>query len=236
MPLVNPIILTATGSSFQITPLPAVGIAVPPVLTFTVATGGATVGATTIPVTIAGSSGITLASTTIANATYIFVGTGLSTNSQIVSVNGDQLATVTSLAVDPLTKALVAGDTFTAYAGTIPLLGLEGANWQAQKQVNSIVLFSSGGWETSAYGRGTSQFSGTLHIPTDPLLAKGQRAITDYLLAEKYVYVERFLPNGDYAAGAAVVTDVSDTTQGDSFININLTLKITGKPVYKRIG
>lgn len=236
MPLTNPIILTSSKASFQITALTTAGAIVPPILTFTVGTGGAAVGATSIPVAITAPTGVTLSSTNIVNGTYFFANVATTANKQVISVSGDQFASVTNLTVDPLTNPLSVGDVFTGYAGCLPLIGLEAANWQLQKTANTIVLLASGGWETSSYGTGSSQFSGTLHIPSAVTLAGGQRTTYQALFNQQYLFVERFLSNGDYVNAVAIVTDLSDTVQGTAFVSVNTTFKVSGYPNYQYLG
>ena len=38
-----------------------------------------------------------------------------------------------------------------------------------------------------------------------------------------YLWVERFLPNGDYSSGRVCVTDASDTASGAGYISVNTT-------------
>jgi hypothetical protein len=232
MALANPILLTSSGATFQLIEL-AKGISIPPALTITVGTA-AVVGATTLAVTITAPAGVTLGSTTIYDGTYIRVGTGA--NRHIVVVNGDQLATVTSLVVEPIEKAIASGAVLTSFAGIRPLIGLEGANMQLQRQALEAVLLASKGWTSRSYSTANFQFSGTLYIPTSNVLADGANKVLDYLIKEKYVYVERFLANGDYRAGVCLVSDASDTVSQANFVQSNVTFSGTGVPVFEYVA
>lgn len=228
MGLPNPVLLNSSGGTFQITEL-AEGQSTPRALIYTVAVGGATAGATEIPVVITAPVGVTLASTTIANGTYILVGTGA--NTQLVIVDGDQPATTTSLDVEPLDKNIAAAVVFNSYAGAIPVIGLEGASKQYQRTSNDVVLLASDGWTSRSYSTGTFQFSGTLYVPVNAGLAIAARLVTKALEEQIYLYVERFAANGDYSAGLCLVTDASDTFNQAALVSVNVTFSGSGVPV-----
>lgn len=230
MSLINPTLLTSNSANFQITVLPK-GLSEPQKLTITLS-AAATKGATSLSVAITAPTGITLGSTTIMNGTYILSG---GSTPQIVVIDGNQLATVTSLAVDPLTQPLASGAVLTTYANSVVAIGLEGANLQLSKEVNQVVLLLAKGWSNKDYSTGSWQFSGNLMIPVNPLYAVAANLIQDALINEKIVYVERFLSNGAYFAGIAIVTDCSDTVTGNQYVSQTVTFQGTGQPIQKQL-
>lgn len=227
MTLPNPTLLTSSGATFQLTPL-ADGEIVPPILTIE-ATAAADIGDTTIPVTITAPVGVTLASTTISNGTYLFFGSGV--NKQLVIVDGDQLGTTTNLAVEPIDKAITIGAEGFSYANSVPLIGLEGANLQFQRSSNEVVLLASGGWQSRAYSTANWTLSGNLYMPIDLSLSEPARQVLDALENEVYLWVERFAINGDYVAGVAMVSDASDQFTGAQFVSMSVTFMGNGAPV-----
>lgn len=230
MSLINPTLLTSNAANFQITPLQK-GQSEPPKLTITLSTP-AVKGATSLSVAITAPTGVTLGTTTIMNGTYILSG---GNTPQIVVIDGDQLATVTSLNVDPLAQALASGAVLTTYAGSLVVIGLEAANLQLQKEVNQVVLLSSKGWSNKDYSTGSWQYSGNLMIPVNPSYATGAALVQDALITEKIVYVERILSNGSYLAGVAIVTDCSDTVSGNQYVSQSVTFQGSGQPVKKQL-
>jgi len=230
MSLINPTLLTSNSSTFQLTELPR-GLSEPPKLTLTT-TAPAVKGASTLPVAITAPAGLNLANVTMMNGTYILVN---GSSGQIIIIDGDQLATVTELSVDPMAQALPAGAVLTTYANSMVLIGLEAANLQLQKEVNQVVLLSSKGWSNKDYSTGSWQFSGNLMIPVATIYARGAALVQDSLINETILWVERILSNGSYMAGIAIVTDCSDTVSGNAYVSQSVTFQGSGRPVKKTL-
>lgn len=225
-------LLVSTGATAQATLL-ASGQSVPPILTITLSSA-AVVGATSLAVAITAPTGVTLSSTTIANGTYLLAGTGAT--AQLVIVDADVLGTVTSLPIEPLKKALATGTVIKAYAGCFPMIGLENANGGITKTNNTVVLLSQAGWNNNDYSVGSWQVSGTMYTPINALYAASVFAIGKAMVDETYVYIERFLANGEYLAGQAIITDFSDTVQGAGYVSRAVTFMGTGRPVIKSLA
>lgn len=225
-------LLVATGATAQATLLTS-GASVPPILTITLS-AALVVGATTLAVTITAPGGVTLSSTTIANGTYLLAGTGVT--AQIIVVAADTLGTATSIPIEPARKALSSGTTIQAYAGCFPMIGLENANGGITKTNNTVVLLSQAGWNNNDYSVGSWQVSGTMYTPINALYAASVFAIGKALVDETYVYIERFLANGEYLAGQAIITDFSDTVQGAGYVSRAVTFMGTGRPVIKSLA
>lgn len=218
MPLINPALATSTGTSFQITPL-AKGQNTPKKISFT-ASALTEVAATTptdnLVVTTTMPSGTTTA--------VVKAGTYLKAAEQNLVVTNDTTVTssTTSLIIDAV-AVNIAAQTLTTYVGSYPVIGLEAASRQLQKQTNQVVLLTSNGWQSSGYSQGSFSFSGTLYYPTNATDAASAYAVVNALLNETYLWIERFLPNNEYSAGRALVTDASDTAQGSGFISVSVT-------------
>jgi hypothetical protein len=225
-------LLVATGATAQATLLTS-GASVPPILTITLS-AAAIVGATSLAVVITAPVGVTLASTTIANGTYLLAGTGVS--AQIVVVATDTLATATALPIEPLRKALTSATVIQAYAGCFPMIGLENANGGVTKTNNTVVLLSQAGWNNNDYSVGSWEISGTMYTPINQLYAASVFAIGKALVDETYIYIERFLANGEYLAGQAIITDFSDTVQSAGYVSRAVKFMGTGRPVVKSLA
>jgi hypothetical protein len=225
-------LLVSTGATAQATLLLA-GASVPPILTITLS-AAAVVGATSLSVTITAPPSVTQISTVIANGTYLLAGTGA--NAQVVVVSTDTLANATSLPVEPLRKALLTGTVIQAYAGCFPMIGLENANGGITKTNNTVVLLSQSGWNNNDYSVGSWQFSGTMYTPINALYASSVFAIGKAIVDETYIYIERFLANGEYLAGQAIITDFSDTVQGAGYVSRAVTFMGTGRPIIKSLA
>jgi hypothetical protein len=226
-------LLIATGATSQFTLLSA-GASVPPILNITTS-AAAVVGATSIPVVITNpGGGAVLATSTIANGTYLLAGTGVT--AQIVIISTDVFANVTALPVEPLRRALPTGTVIQAYANCLPMIGLENANGGVSKSNNSVVLLSQAGWGNNDYSTGSWEISGTLYTPINQLYATSVFAIGKALVDETYLYIERFLANGEYLAGQAIVTDFSDTVQSAGYITRAVKFMGTGRPVIKSLA
>lgn len=220
MALVNPQLQTAVGSTCQLALL-AKGALTPPQVVFTA--GATAVGATSVTVTV--DLPATVTTFTIKNGTYLLA------DEQVVIIDGDQTITGTTatLVVDPLEEAITAATIMRTYVGILPVVGLEAANRQLTKETNQAVLLSSRGWQNRAYSTGSWQLSGNLYAPVDRVNGEAARRIVEALIDERFVYVERFLSDGEYSAGLGIVTDASDTVTGASFITRSLTIQGSGK-------
>lgn len=224
MPLINPALQTSTGTSCVITPL-IKGQNLPKKITFAasaITEATATTATDTLTVTTTMPAGTTTA--TIKSGTYIRA------NEQNYIVTNDTTVTsaTTSLVIDAVTVD-GAAQTISTYVGSFPVIGLEAASRQTQKQTNQVVLLTSEGWQNTGYSTGSFSFSGTLYFPTNKADAASANAIVNALLSEQYLWLERFLPNGDYSAGRVCVTDASDTAQGAGYISANVTFTGDGK-------
>ena len=226
MPLINPPLLTSTGTSFQITILPR-GQGAPKKISFAASavTESASTGATdTVTVTTTMPTGVTTAT--------VKAGTYFKANEQNLILTSDTTVTTAtnSLVIDAVSVD-IAAQTITTYANSVPVIGLEAASRELQKQTNQVVLLTSNGWQSTGYSTGSFSFSGTLYIPTNKTDAASANSIINALLNEQYVWVERILPNGDYSAGRVAVTNASDTAQGAGYISIQTTFTGDGQLV-----
>lgn len=226
MSKINPNLLTANGSNFMITVLNK-GQGEPAKLTI-VTLSAAAKGATSLSVVISVPTGYTAADISIVNGTYFVA------DNQIISVDGTIQANATTITVDPLTADLPQSSSFTTYIGSVPLIGLESANLQLQKEVNQVVLLSSKGWSNKDYSTGSWQYSGNLMIPVSTIQAEYGQKIYFALLNEKSLWVERILQNGRYFAGRAIATDASDTVSGNAYVSVSMTLQGSGR-IYQKI-
>lgn len=226
---VNPRLVTARGSQFQITPLLDDELSIPPTVNITV-TEPAAVGDTELTITVLPANNparfyegqILVVAPNTANAQYIYVAAN--------STNGNP-ATIT---VEPLRKAVADNATIASFLG-IPVIGLEAANMQLQTEVNQAVLLANEGWQVTDASTGSFQFSGTCYVPRQAKYKKGVNDMYDAFLNKTNVYVERFLSDGQYNAGIGVITDMSDTVQGSQYITRNLTVQGSNRPVNLRL-
>jgi hypothetical protein len=162
---INPRLVTARGSQFQITPLLNDEASTPTNCTVTV-TVAAVVGATTLTVTVTPASNparfyegqILVFGANTTNAQYVYVAAN--------STDGNP-ATIT---VEPLRKAIAANAVANTFLG-IPVIGLEAANMQLQTEVNQAVLLANEGWQVTDASTGSFQFSGTLYVPRQAMLS-----------------------------------------------------------------
>jgi hypothetical protein len=221
---VNPSLVTALGTQFQIQSLTDQQVTPTPI-TITV-TAAAAVGATSLTVTVTPSSQpkkfyegqILVANPNETAAQYVYVAAN--------STDGNP----TSLTVEPLKKAIAANDVITSFLG-IPVIGLESANMQLQTETNQAVLLANQGWQITDSSTGSFQFDGTLYIPKQNIYNTGAKLVDDALLNKLNIYVERYLPNGEYHAGICVVTNASDTVSGSAYITKQVTFMGSNKPV-----
>lgn len=224
MALINPALLTSTGTSFQVTVLPK-GSNLPKKITFAASAITESAAATptdSVTVTTTLPTGVTTAS--------LKAGTYFRANEQNLILTND--TTVTSSTVSLIVDAVavdVAAQTISTYVGSFPVIGLEAASRQLQKQTNQVVLLTSQGWQNTGYSTGSFSFSGTLYIPTNKSDAASANAIINALINEQYLWVERIMPNGDYSAGRVAVTDASDTAQGAGYVSVNTTFTGDGQ-------
>lgn len=225
---IDPRLVTAGGSQFQISILGETQ-SKPVELTITV-TGAEAIGSTDIECTV----------TPAGNTKKIYAGTVLvvapkTVNAQYLYVTDTTASgNPTVIKVEPIKKAITAATVIKTFAG-IPLIGLDSANMQLQNQTNQAVLLSNDGWQVTDASTGSFQFDGKLMMPKQLEYAVGAYAISDALLEKTGIYVERFLPNGQYDAGVCVVTNASDTVSGAAYIEQNVTLQGSNKPVRLRL-
>lgn len=222
---VNPRLVTARGSQFHVFPFADDESVLPLTKTITV-TAAAVVGATTLTVTVTGT-----ATTDRFYEGQILVAAPKTVNSQYIYVAANSpTATPTTITVEPLRKAIAANAVITSFLG-LPIIGLEAANMQLQSEVNQAVLLANEGWQVTDASTGSFQFSGNLFIPRQSVYLAGVRSLKTAFLSKTNVYVERFLPNGQYNAGVGVITDMSDTVQGSAYVTNNLTIQGSNRPI-----
>lgn len=218
MPLINPALLTSTGTSFQLTTLSR-GQNFPKKISF--AASAVTESASANPTD---SVTVTTTMPTGTTTSIVKAGTYFKANEQNLVLTNDTTVTsaTTSLIVDAV-GVDVAAQTISTYVGSFPVIGLEAASRQLQKQTNQVVLLTSGGWQNTGYSTASFSFSGTMYLPTNKTDAVSANAVINALLNEQYLWVERIMPNGDYSSGRVAVTDASDTAQGAGYVSISVT-------------
>lgn len=221
MSKINPNLLTANSTSFLITVLNREQ-GQPDKLTF-VTLSPAAKGTTSLSVVISVPDGYTAADIPIVNGTFFIA------ENQIITLDGTVQATATTINIDPLNADLPMSSIFTTYINSVPLIGLEAANLQLNREANQTVLLLSNGWINKDYSTGSWQFSGNMLIPVSTVLAAYGQRIKDALLTEKSIWCERILSNGKYFAGRAIATDASDSVTGNAYVTIALTLQGSGK-------
>jgi hypothetical protein len=222
---VNPRLVTARGSQFHVFPFADDESVLPATKTITV-TAAAAVGATSLTVTVTGA-----ATTDRFYEGQILVAAPKTVNSQYVYVAANSANSApATITVEPLRKAIAANAVITSFLG-LPIIGLEAANMQLQSEVNQAVLLANEGWQVTDASTGSFQFSGNLYVPRQAVYLAGFRSLKTAFLNKSNVYVERFLPNGQYNAGVGIITDMSDTVQGSAYVTNNLTIQGSNRPV-----
>lgn len=208
-------LLTATGAEIYVSAVP-VGQCYPPIKTFTVTTAGV-VGDTTLAGTIAPA------------LTTLEAGSRLKFGNQIVKLTADYSGTGT-LAVTALAAAIPV-NTVASFYGGIEILAVESAGISNTRQSNTVTLLSSGGWDTMSPANANWSLAATLYIPKDPLKLVAYNLIKDAYYNAKFVFIERFLTNGESFQAPAMLSSFNDTVTGSGYVQVQVTFNGNSAPI-----
>lgn len=153
-------------------------------------------------------------------------------NPTVLILAEDAAAAATTIAIEPAPGAIVTGLTAKTYA-LLELLGGESAPFQGSTELNQVTLLNSGGWMSKSPSQSQYNFSWTGYIPTDPDAAAGYKMLKNAWFNKRYLYVERYMSNGDMTGGTVVVTAFSDQLQGAQYIQYQCTFEGHEAPVYQ---
>ena len=225
----------------------------------TITTSAAVVaGATSIPVTaltVAIPSGTTLRFGTVTvqttanaaigatalavNAVASAIASGVTAtyrpNPIVVILASDVAAAATSIAIEPAPAAIPTGSTAITYA-LLELLGGESAPFQGSTELNQVTLLNSGGWMSKSASQSQYNFSWTGYIPENSSAAAGYRLLKNAWFNKRYLYVERYMGNGEMTGGTVVITAFSDQVQGAGYVQYQCTFEGHEAPVYTFAG
>lgn len=180
-------------------------------LTASVAVGATTAFVQPMPVTVRKGNRLKFASTTLILAKDALVG-------------------VTSISIEPSTATLVNGSVATTYA-LMELIGGESAPFQGTTEVNQTTQSESGGWISKSGSQSSWSLQWTGYIPVSASVATGYRMLQNAWVNNRYIFIERYLANGDRFAGTAVVSSFSDQLQSAGYVQYQATLEGHNTPV-----
>ncbi len=219
----------ATSSGATTIAVTALGAAVPAATTLKFGnvtvqtTGTAASGATSIPV-----NPVPAAIASGATATY-------RPNPVTIVLAADAPAAATTIAIEPAPAAVTTGLTAITYA-LLELLGGESAPFQGSTELNQVTLLNSGGWMSKSPSQSQYNFSWTGYIPENSAAAAGYRLLKNAWYNKRYLYVERYMSNGEMTGGTVVVTAFSDQVQGAGYVQYQCTFEGHEAPVYAFAG
>lgn len=208
-------LLTATGTEIYISSVP-VGQCYPLIKTFTVTTAGV-IGDTTLAGTIAPA------------LTTLEAGSRLKFGNQIVKLAADYSGTGT-LSILPLAAAIPV-NTVASFYGGIEILAVESAGLSNTRQSNTVTLLSSGGWDTMSPSNANWSLPLTLYVPKDPLKLMAYNLVKDAYYNAKYLFIERFLTNGESFQAPAMLSSFNDTVTGAGYVQVQVTLNGNSAPI-----
>lgn len=212
---------TATGTEVYVSAVP-VGQCYPYTLTFTVTTAGA-IGDRNLTGTSASND------PAVETPPPIAEGTRLKFGSQVVKVTANYPGSGT-LAVTPLVAAIPINTVATFYSG-IEILAIESAGISNTRQSNTVTLLSSGGWDTMSPSNANWSLPVTLYIPKDPLKLTAYNLVKDAYYNAKYLFIERFLTNGESFQAPAMLSSFNDTVTGAGYVQVQVTFNGNSAPI-----
>lgn len=147
----------------------------------------------------------------------------------------DAAAAATSISIEPAPATVASGLTATTYA-LLELLGGESAPFQGSTELNQVTLLNSGGWMSKSASQSQYNFSWTGYIPENSTAAAGYRLLKNAWFNKRYLYVERYMANGELMGGTVIITAFSDTVQGAGYVQYQCTFEGHEAPVYAFAG
>ena len=156
-------------------------------------------------------------------------------NPVVVVLAEDAAAAATTIAIDPAPAAITSGLTAITYA-LLELLGGESAPFQGSTELNQVTLLNSGGWMSKSASQSQYNFSWTGYIPENSTAAAGYRLLKNAWFNKRYLYVERYMSNGEMTGGTVVITAFSDQVQGAGYVQYQCTFEGHEAPVYTFAG
>jgi hypothetical protein len=152
-------------------------------------------------------------------------------NPIVLILASDAAAAATTIAIEPAPAAIATGLTATTYA-LLELLGGESAPFQGSTELNQVTLLNSGGWMSKSASQSQYNFSWTGYIPENSSAAAGYRLLKNAWFNKRYLYVERYMANGEMTGGTVVITAFSDQVQGAGYVQYQCTFEGHEAPVY----
>lgn len=147
----------------------------------------------------------------------------------------DAAAAATSITIEPAPAAVASGLTAISYA-LVEILGGESAPFQGSTELNQVTLLNSGGWMSKSASQSSWNFQWTGYIPENSAAAAGYRLIENAWYNKRYLYVERYMANGDMKGGTAIITAFSDQVQGAGYVQYQCTFEGHEAPVLVKAG
>lgn len=147
----------------------------------------------------------------------------------------DAAAAATSITIEPAVAAVDTGLTAITYA-LVEILGGESAPFQGSTELNQVTLLNSGGWMSKSASQSSWNFQWTGYIPESSVAAAGYRLIENAWYNKRYLYVERYMANGDMKGGTAIITAFSDQVQGAGYVQYQCTFEGHEAPVLVKAG
>lgn len=193
-------------------------------------------GSVTVQTTAAAAAGATSISV---NAVPSAIASGATAtfrpNPIVVILAANALAAATTITIEPAPAAVASGFTAITYA-LLELLGGESAPFQGSTELNQVTLLNSGGWMSKSASQSQYNFSWTGYIPENSSAAAGYRLLKNAWFNKRYLYVERYMSNGEMTGGTVVITAFSDQVQGAGYVQYQCTFEGHEAPVYTFAG
>lgn len=142
----------------------------------------------------------------------------------------DAPAAATALTIEPAAAVVAAGQTAITYA-LVEILGGESAPFQGSTELNQVTLLNSGGWMSKSASQSQYNFQWTGYIPENSAAAAGYRLLQNAWFNKRYLYVERYMSNGDMRGGTTIITAFSDQVQGAGYVQYQCTFEGHEAPV-----
>lgn len=147
----------------------------------------------------------------------------------------DAAATATTLSIEPAAAPVVTGLTAITYA-LVEILGGESAPFQGSTELNQVTLLNSGGWMSKSASQSQYNFQWTGYIPENSVAAAGYRLLQNAWFNKRYLYVERYMSNGDMRGGTVIITAFSDQVQGAGYVQYQCTFEGHEAPILVNAG
>lgn len=193
----------------------AAGTRIPTAVTVTIGTGGAAIGATSIPLTAA--------------PIYFQAGRDITIGGQVVTVAADLPRTVgvcTLTITKPLTGALTAAQTFTVIE-SFSFLGGEEVNVTHSENVINVRNYRSGAWqEQIKVMTGIAMDTGGQFLSNDLAITNVVRPASNNIATEIYGALTR--PNGDRYSGSWLITGYKEPAPLDNVLRAEFSMQSLG--------